>query len=107
MVLWEAADRICGKRPQVLIPVLIEAMERHGHLQLAPVVRSRLLEVSVATIDRLLSPQREAAGHARRRRWGTNSAIKLSLQLPPPWSFDLVLLVAGFPKGSRIRRPLT
>jgi len=33
-VLWEAADRICAKRLRVLIPVLIEAMERHGHLQL-------------------------------------------------------------------------
>jgi hypothetical protein len=29
-VLWETADRICGKRLRVLIPVLIEAMERHG-----------------------------------------------------------------------------
>jgi hypothetical protein len=30
-VLWEAADRICGQRLRVLIPLLIEAMERHGH----------------------------------------------------------------------------
>jgi hypothetical protein len=36
MMLWEAADRICGKRLRVLIPVLLEAMERHGHLQLDP-----------------------------------------------------------------------
>src|ERR1700724_2440570 len=65
-VLWEAADRVCSKRLRVLIPVLIEAMERHGHLKLDPVVRSRLLEVSAATIDRLLSPEREATGRARR-----------------------------------------
>src|SRR6266849_4549115 len=39
-VLWEASDRICGKRLRVLIPVLIDAMERHGHLALDPVVRS-------------------------------------------------------------------
>src|ERR1700730_13560883 len=37
-VLWEAADRICGKRLRELIPVLIDAMERHGHLRLDPVV---------------------------------------------------------------------
>ena len=48
-VLWEAADRICGKRLRELIPVLIEAMERHGHLRLDPVVRSRLLDVSAAS----------------------------------------------------------
>src|SRR5271167_5030598 len=39
--LCEASDRICSKRLRVLIPVLIEAMERHGHSQLDPVVRSR------------------------------------------------------------------
>ena len=65
-VLWEAADHICGKRLRVLIPVLIEAMERHGHLELEPVVRSRLLDISAATIDRLLSPEREATGRMRR-----------------------------------------
>src|ERR1700731_3657127 len=35
MVVWEASDRICGKRLRPLLPVLVEAMERHGHLQLA------------------------------------------------------------------------
>jgi hypothetical protein len=61
-VLWEAADRICGKRLRVLIPVLLEALERHGHLRLDRVVRSRLLDISAATIDRLLRPEREATG---------------------------------------------
>lgn len=40
-LLWEAADRICGKRLKALLPVLIESMERHGHLRLDPVVRKR------------------------------------------------------------------
>src|SRR5215467_3601768 len=39
-MLWEAADRICGKRLKALLPLLIESMERHGHLCLNPVVRS-------------------------------------------------------------------
>ena len=34
IVLWEASDRLCGKRLRPLVPVLIEAMERHGHLRL-------------------------------------------------------------------------
>jgi hypothetical protein len=37
-----------------LLPVLIEGMERHGHLQLAAEVRAALLRVSAATIDRAL-----------------------------------------------------
>ncbi|GEM_PF-1863418 len=28
-VLWEAADRVCGKRLKALIPLLVDAMERH------------------------------------------------------------------------------
>ena len=32
VVLWEASDRICGKRLKPLIPMLVAAMERHGHL---------------------------------------------------------------------------
>jgi hypothetical protein len=78
-VLWEAADRICGKRLRVLLPVLIDAMERHGQLKLDPVVRSRLLDVSAATIDRWLSPEREATGGLRRRRWGAGSAVRQSV----------------------------
>ncbi|SEI20580.1 hypothetical protein SAMN05216228_11182 [Rhizobium tibeticum] len=31
VVVWEASDRICGKRLHPLLPTLIEAMERHGH----------------------------------------------------------------------------
>jgi hypothetical protein len=33
-LLWEAADRICGKRLKALLPVLIESIERRGHLRL-------------------------------------------------------------------------
>src|SRR4051812_30305933 len=36
VVLWEASDRICGKRLKALIPTLVVSMERHGHLVLAP-----------------------------------------------------------------------
>jgi hypothetical protein len=32
VVLWEASDRICSKRLRVMMPVLVEAMERHGHV---------------------------------------------------------------------------
>jgi hypothetical protein len=33
-LLWEAADRICGKRLKAAIPALLDSMERHGHLKL-------------------------------------------------------------------------
>jgi hypothetical protein len=115
--LWEAADRICGKRLRVLIPVLIEAMERHGHLQLDPVVRSRLLDVSAATIDRLLGPEREATGGMRRRRWGAGSTVRQSVPVrtfadwgdPPPGYFecDLVEHCGGVKEGGNFVHTLT
>jgi hypothetical protein len=68
IVTWETADRICGKRLKAVLPELVVAMERHGHLALDPEVRERLLSASAATIDRLLGPVRNEARSRRRRR---------------------------------------
>jgi hypothetical protein len=78
VVLWEAADRICGKRLKAVLPGLVAALERNGHLKLDPVVRQRLLAASPATIDRLLAPVRGAATGRRKR----NTATKQSKQVP-------------------------
>jgi hypothetical protein len=59
--LWEASDRLCGKRLQALLPLLLESLERHGHLALDPEVREKLLMISSATIDRLLAPVRKTS----------------------------------------------
>ncbi len=67
IILWEAADRMCGKRLKEAIPVLVEAMERHGHLRLDVEVRPRLLAMSAATMDRRLKRIREAGKQGRRR----------------------------------------
>jgi hypothetical protein len=68
IVMWEASDRICGKRLQPLLVPMIEAMERHGHVQLEDAVRTRLVSMSAATIDRALREAKAGAGQARRRR---------------------------------------
>ena len=60
-ILWETADRICGKRFKTMLPTLVESMERHGHLCLDSGVRIAVLEMSAATMDRMLKPVREAA----------------------------------------------
>ena len=67
VVLWEASDRICGKRLQVLIPVLLDAMARHGHLRPDHEVQAQLLCMSAATIDRALQLTRLRAKGKRRR----------------------------------------
>ena len=78
ILLWEAADRIGGKRLKAVLPSLVETMERHGHLELDPLVRARVLGVSPATIDRRLAPIRNEASRRRKRR----AAKKASAQIP-------------------------
>ena len=68
VVLWEASDRVCGKRLKPLLPILVSALERHGHLTLAATVRVRVLAASAATLDRLLRPSRAAMSGQRARR---------------------------------------
>src|SRR5262247_2977563 len=48
--LWEASDRICGKRLVVMIPILLPVLEQHGRLMLDRDDRNRVLAVSAATI---------------------------------------------------------
>ena len=68
VVLWEASDRICGKRLKVIIPELLKSLEGHERLKLEAHVRERLLAMSAATIDRLLRPVRSHAKSRNRRR---------------------------------------
>ncbi len=59
--LWEALDRVCGKRLKVMIPTLLLALEQHGRLQLGQADRDRVLAISAATIDRLIGDVKVAA----------------------------------------------
>jgi hypothetical protein len=113
IVAWEASDRICGKRLRPLLPILVEAMERHGHLQLVPEVRSRLLTMSAATIDRRLRDVRRQAGTATRRRSAASAAIRRSVPVrtfdgwddPPPGFVEADLVAHSGPvaKGSFVQ----
>lgn len=105
VVLWEASDRVCGKRLRALLPVLVEAMERHGHLQLAPEVRHGLLAMSAATIDRALREVRETASGRKRRRAPSSAAVRRSVpvrtfsdwQDPTPGFFEADLVAHSGP----------
>ena len=75
LVLWETADRICGKRLKAVVPNLVSAMEKHGHLKLDQDVRKKVLNVSAATIDRILATVRKTAGMRRKRREGSTARL--------------------------------
>ena len=78
VTLWEASDRICGKRLKAALPLLLDAMEKRGHMKIDETVRSQLLAMSAATIDRRLRSIRERAyGGRRKKRAALNRLRKL------------------------------
>lgn len=62
---WQVAGCICATRLVPFLPDLIEAMERHSELILAPDIRRLLLTLSVTTADRLLAEARRVHPPAR------------------------------------------
>ena len=83
ILVWEATDRICGKRLKAALPHLVESMERHGHLDLDPEVRERLLAASAATLDRLLKPVRTTVSGQRKRRRNLSTGRNFRCRLSP------------------------
>jgi len=84
-VMWEASDRICGKRLKAILPELLAAMERHGHVNLDPEVKSRVLRVSAATIDRLLKPIRNRAKLRRKRSRPKKASKEVAVRTFADW----------------------
>lgn len=111
VVVWEASDRICGKRLKAALPGLLTAMEIHGHLHLDPYVRDGLLKMSAATIDRALAPAREKGGGTSRRRKNSH-AIKRQIPVrtfgdwgdaaPGHLEADFVVHCGGSMRGSPV-----
>ncbi len=86
IVVWEATDRICGKRLKAALPHLMESMERHGHLDLDPEVRERLLSASAATLDRLLKPVRATVVGRRKRRRNLSAGRNIPVRTFADWN---------------------
>ena len=61
IALWEASDRVCGKRLVSMIPALLPALERHGRLRPTSEEHALLVMMSAATIDRMLIDVKVAA----------------------------------------------
>ncbi|HBH74088.1 MAG TPA: hypothetical protein DDY43_11780 [Synechococcales bacterium UBA10510] len=61
----------------MLLPILLESLERHSHLALDLEAREKLLTISGGTIDRLLAPMRATSlGKGWRRPARTSSAVQ-------------------------------
>ena len=98
IVLWEASDRVCGKRLKALLPILLPALERNGHLKLEVEIRSKILSMSAATIDRLLQMPRRATRSKKVARTVPEPRRRIRMRTfadwnePPPGSMEMDLV---------------
>jgi hypothetical protein len=98
IVMWEASDRLCGKRLRPLLRILLPSLERHGHLKVDPAIRTKVLAMSAATIDRLLRVPRGATRDKRRRRVTPEIRRRIPVRTfadwnePPPGSMEMDLV---------------
>ena len=105
IVIWEAADRICGNRLKAAVPHLVDSMERHRHLDLDTEVRKRLLAASAATLDRLLKPVRATAGNRRKRRRRQSMGRRVPVRTYNDWSRDWSRPPPGFLEMAETGQP--
>ena len=78
--LWELLDYLCGKRLVAILPEIVAKLEQFEELRLEAETRSKLLQLSAATADRILQPERRK--HSLRGRGRTTPGSLLKHQIP-------------------------
>ena len=111
--VWVICDCICGKRLGPYLAEIVPLLERLDELKIADEVRKKLIEISPATIDRLLAPVRKR--YQLKARSNTKPGTLLKHQIPirtfSDWDelrpgfveVDLVSHEGGDPKGDYIQ----
>src|SRR5688500_14484171 len=110
IVLWEASDRVCGKRLKALLPILLPALERNGHLKLDEQLRSKILSMSAATVDRLLRVPRNARRTKSPKRVEPEPRRRIKMRTFADWNdpapgsmeMDLVAHCGSVNRGSYV-----
>ena len=96
LTIWYAANQICSKRLVPFIPDLLVVLERFGHIVLPVDIRSKLLQVSPATVDRLLETQRrESKGGISTTRPGSLLKKQIKIRTFADWND----VIPGFLEG--------
>lgn len=78
--IWEISDYLCGKRLASFIKEVMPALERFGELKLNDDMRQKLLNISPATIDRVLKEDKKK--HTLKCRARTKPGTLLKHQIP-------------------------
>jgi transposase InsO family protein len=109
-LVWQVGDRMCGKLLKAAMPELLSSLERHGELRLTDGMRTSLLSMSAATIDRLLKRRlRRQSDLLPRRKTPAEPSLKAEVPIrtwsewqdakPGELQADLVLHCGEIPDG--------
>jgi hypothetical protein len=78
-VIWFASDQLCSKKLKAILPLWLPFYEQH-YGRLDPDIRSKLLSISPASIDRILHAVKLSS--RKRRRCGTKPGSLIKNQIP-------------------------
>jgi len=99
LTIWYAANQICSKRLVPFIPELMEVLERFGHIVIPTEIRSRLLTISPATVDRMLKTSRkEVTGGISTTRPGSLLKKQIKVRTFTDWND----IIPGFFEGDLV-----
>jgi len=111
--IWKIADYICSKRLAPYLSEVIPVLEKWGEIKLDAKVREKLLKISAATIDRLLSDTRKRYRIKGRSTTRPGSLLKKSIpirtfadwdeKVPGFFEVDLVSHDGGAVRGDFIQ----
>lgn len=79
--IWIAEDCICGQRLKPFIPEVVRILERDKELKINKAARKKLLTISSATIDRMLSATKKSY-ELKRGKSTTKPGTLLRSQIP-------------------------
>lgn len=79
-LIWTASNFLCGKRLKPFLPTLLKSLKHHKEINLSKDDEALLLNISAATIDRLLKPARK--GLIPKGRPTTKPGTLLKHQIP-------------------------
>jgi hypothetical protein len=85
--IWFIMDCICGKRLAPILNELVPVLERFGEIELEDEIRQKLLKISPATIDRILSEdkKRQALKTRSKTKPGTLLKHRISIRTFSQW----------------------
>ena len=79
--VWEAADRICGKRLQPFLPEFVAKLVACGELDISSETTQGLCALSASSVDRLLRPYKSKGGRRPLSTTKPGSLLKASIPI--------------------------